>query len=89
MFVSSVIVKNVSVQADSPPGNIAQAVIQSYKYHTKILYSYGMNSVMTHFERGDGETFYFHSFRHYVPHMMRKTLLASMLFVIGRMEKVM
>ena len=31
-----------------------------------------MNSIITRFEQGDGENFYFHSFCHYVPHMMQK-----------------
>ena len=32
-----------------------------------------MQSVMTRFTPGDGETFYFHAFKHYVPHFVQKS----------------
>ena len=70
--VKDVLVPNSGVDESSTTAEIAKAVIKSYEFYATTMYNHGRKSVLTRFREGDAETFYFHAFRWYIPHFMKK-----------------
>ena len=67
-----VILPNSNVTSTSDHADVAEATILAYEHHAKLLYVHREQSVLTRLTKGDSETFYFHSFRWYIPRMRRK-----------------
>ena len=70
--VKEILLPGSQISSESDPRVIAEEVIKTYEYHAKSLYMHGRQTVLTRFEDGDAETFYFHAFCWYVPVFMRK-----------------
>ena len=70
--VKEVLPQDTTITSASSQEEIANAVIERYEELAKELYLYGHESFMTRRIRGDGESFYLHTMRWYIPKMLRK-----------------
>ena len=52
--------------------NYEQEIV-AFEKRVKAVYSYGKDLFLTKKETGDGETFYFHVLRYYMPQIARET----------------
>ena len=70
--VKDILPDDINISAESTKPEIANAVIARYEELAKKLYVYGHQSFMTRRSIGDGESFYLHTMRWYIPKMMRQ-----------------
>ena len=70
--VKDILPNDANISSQSPKIEIANAVISHYEELAKILYQDGHKSFMTRRSIGDGESFYLHTMRWYIPKMMRQ-----------------
>ena len=65
--------QSTPITRESSPKEITDAVIAKYVEEAKILYQCGHKTFMTRLMHGDGETYYLHTARWYIPKLMRIT----------------
>ena len=71
--VKDVLSGDPSITSSSSEENIARAFVLAYKSSVKEFYDAGMKSFLTDSSTGDGETFYVHNLRFYMPSIIDDT----------------